>query len=138
MGAAVLLVMIRKGESKLLSSNFLFLVALVLAAVGILLWLGSYRNHAAFWEDYYAKEIARQIDLADSGSIVELDLTQALVVATRNHKDPYSLVSIDNEHNRVIVSLREGGARSFMFFSDVEVVNEGIRLPENRIRLRLT
>lgn len=134
-----------RGESELLrTKNIVPLIAVLLFFVGALYWVSSYRDHAAFWEDFYAKEIARQINLADSGTVLELDVTKALSIAEKNRKNPQSLFSIDNDANRVIVSLREGGGRSYRFFNDVEVINENVQLlsgggtsPINHLRLRI-
>ena len=134
-----------RGESELLRTNILFIIIVILFFLGTLYWVNSYRNHAAFWEEFYAKEIARQIDLADSGTVLELDVTQATLIAERTRRNPASLFSIDNDKNLVIVTLREGGGRSFHFFTDVTVINDNIQLlgggaqpPLNQLRLRIT
>lgn len=135
-----------RGESELLrTKNLIPIITVLLFFIGALYWVSSYRNHAAFWEDFYAKEIARQIDLADKGTILEIDVTRALSVAERSKKDPRSLFSIDNNDNRVIVSLREGGGRSYRFFNTADVVNENVQLlsgrgasPINHLRLRIS
>lgn len=137
--------MYKRGESELLrTKNLLPLIIVVLFFAGTLYWVSSYRNHAAFWEDFYAKEIARQIDLADSGTVLELDVTKAISIAEKNGKDFNSLFSIDNENNKVLVSLRSNGGRSFRFFNDVDVVNDNVQLLSgggpvivNHLRLRI-
>lgn len=118
-------------------NEVLIISLLLLFSVGTLYVVNGYRNNASLLEEFYAAELARQIDLAEPGTVLEFDVTSALVVAERSQKDPYSLFSINSEGNRVIVSLREGGGHSFSFFRDVEVVNEGVSLPGNVLRLRV-
>ncbi len=126
-----------RGESLLQNEWIMILIALLLCVGGLFL-ANSYRNNASLWEEFYAAELARQINLAEPGTELVFDVTTALNVAGEARKDPQSLFYFDNEKNLVVVSLREGGGHSFSFFTSVEVVNEGVALPGNTLRLRIT
>lgn len=128
----------KRGEGELLRNTILSLCVVLIFFVLALTGIVSYRNHAALWEDFYAKEIARQIDLAEPGTLLQLDVTKALGIAEKSKKNPYSLFSIDDAQNLVIVSLRDGGGRSFHFFNNAEVVDQGVRLPENHLYLLIS
>lgn len=134
-----------RGESKLLSMNVLVGIIVLLFFAGSLYWINGYRNHAAFWEDFYAKEIARLIDVSEPNNELFIDVTQATRIAARENVDLTTLFLFDNEHHTVTVRLAPHSARSFSFFKNVTVINEGVDLfaggvqpPVNRLHLRIT
>jgi hypothetical protein len=88
----------------------------------LLLFVYGYKDGAAFWEDFYAKEIAYLINKAEPGTDVNLDVTRISEIALDNGKEIGKIVSINNVKNTVTVSLRNAKGTSFRYFNDVDII----------------
>lgn len=89
----------------------------------VMFWfVNSYSNGAAFWEDFYAKEIVRMINGAEVGMEFKIDVTPLAVAAFKLNKPIKDTISVDNVNNKVVVSSRLGTGTSFGFFNDVDVI----------------
>ena len=92
-------------------------------------WLIGFSDNAAFWEEFYAKEIVRIIDSADPGQEVFLDMTKATALAVSEGVSKSEIVIFDNVQNRVRVKLTNDGGTHFAFFNDVDIVNWRLEIP---------
>lgn len=96
---------------------------------------GNLKN-AAFWEEFYAKEIARVIDLSESRDVISLDITQATKIAQKNGKDvskAEELFSFDEIQGTVVVSLRQGTGTSYSYFMNRSLDSYRIELISGEI-----
>ncbi len=118
----------KRGEGILYDNlifTFLFLVFFML----MFYFVTGYQDSATYWEDFYAKQISLQINKAQPGSEITLDVTELAVIAIKNGKNYREIISVDNVNNRVSISVRNGAGTSFTFFKDLDVVEPRIEVP---------
>lgn len=116
-----------KGELNLLDWNFAYLIIFLLFFVSLFFFVNSNKDNAAYWEDYYAKEIALVIDRANPGENYEIDVTKAINIASRN-KNADRIFDFDNVKKEVIVNLGEGYGTRYRFLNDVTVSDWNVEL----------
>ena len=122
-------------QGELLVGTTVFVIVVVLFAVGMLAAVWKYSHGAAFWESFYAKEIARVVNSAEQGDEVVLDVHTATEIAQKNGVKGGALRSIlrfDGARREIVVSLRATGATRFSYFNDVVIVEP--RIEEERGR----
>lgn len=117
----------------------LHIIILGMFASFIFVFIHHQENGTAFWEDYYAKEIARVIDMAKPGDEINFDIHKATAVAKNNDFNFNSIVRFDNKKKEVIVKLSNFGETRFSYFNDVDVENLGIELgvPTNVLHFKI-
>jgi hypothetical protein len=106
-----------------LMNNAIYIILLVIFAIGMIAFIYSKANSAGSYEDYYAKEIARAIDMAKPGDYFTIDV-QALTEIAKDNKVALGvkeLFSFDNENDEVCVKLSRTGKSCFYFFNNVDV-----------------
>ena len=129
----------RKGEKNELV--FSTVVYLIFAAAFVFL-LGAFvfqqMNGAGVWEDFYAKEIVKVINLAQQGDEINLDIHKGSVIGKKNEVNFNEMFKIDNEKNEVCVRLSAGRKSCYSFFNDVDVAWEvKLGVPENVLVLKI-
>src|SRR3989344_8693837 len=91
----------KKGDTNTWVS-FSFLIISVVFIIAFVIFIRRQMNGAAVWEDYYAKEIVKVINLAKPGDVIELNVHQGTVSAKKNNVNTYGdLFRIDNTHKEV-------------------------------------
>ena len=128
MVAKVLMKMNNKAESNL-TSNLIFLILLALF-IGVMgLFLYAQNSGAAVWEDYYAKEIVKLINMAEPGDEIVLDIQKGTEIAGSENVGSFSeIIEFKSQINTVCVKLSPGGQTCYEYFNDVDVVNYEIKL----------
>ena len=131
----------RKGDegADFIWDNFIYIIALVILIGGTFLLINHYQNGAAIWEDYYAKEIVRIIDLGCPGDEITLDVHKATEIAKKNRVNFDNIFILDNVKNEVCVKLSPGKITCYYFFNDVNVeeIGNGLHLDfsyEDKVR----
>ena len=120
--------------SNTLISTVVGIIAIATVVAGISIFLVSQKNAAAVWEDYYAKEISRVINLALPGDEISLDVTKAFGIATKSQvRSQSEIFTFDNPNNEVCVKLAPSRKTCYPFFNDVDVINYEI-LPVGDIK----
>lgn len=99
-----------------------FSILVILFFTGIYFFISNQRNNAAYWEDFYAKEVGFLINSGKSGDVIYLDVTKATTIANKHKISAYDIFTFDNVDNYVSVHLSEGSAARFYFFNDVDVI----------------
>ncbi len=123
--------------------NIVYLIILIIFFVGMLAFVYSKMNGAAVWEDYYAKEIVKVIDLSKPGDEIVLDVHKATEIAQKNKVDFESIFKFDNIKNEVCVKLSAGRASCYGYFNNVDVaITSGNKLiflaePVNRLHISI-
>ena len=125
----------KKGEVSedwdLLQENIAYIVLVVLFVLGIFLSVNNYRNGAAVWEDFYAKEIAKLVDLSAPGTEITLDVQTATEIAQKSGVRSFSdIFSFNNEKNEICVKLSASGSTCYSYFNNVKAytVGEPVRI----------
>ena len=118
----------RRGTGESLQSTIAYTLAFLAFFVPLSIYISTSQHNAGYWEDYYAKKLALILDRASPGQELYLDVTEATRVAASNGKSPYDIFVFDNVNREVIVSLKQGSATRFSFFSNVTVVDPTVQL----------
>ena len=107
-----------------LEYNVVHIILFIIILGPTLMFANSQREGALLWEDFYAKEVARIIDISEPGTEARIDVTKAVEVAQkRNLKEKKEIFDFNNVENEVIVRLRRDGATGFKFFNNIDVVD---------------
>ena len=126
--------------SSFLTSNVVYILLTVLFLIFILAVISQNRNGAGVWEDYYAKEIARAVDLTKPGDEVSMDIHYASVIAQKNgFMDFQRMVRFDNAAHEIIVQLRTSGNSHFSYFNDVNITDARVEVgvPTNVLKFKV-
>lgn len=122
-------VMNRKGVGPgIVGWELAYVVLAVLFLVGMVYFVSGYKDKATIWEDFYAKEIVKVVDLAEPGDEVYLDVTKATKLAKKSGKSFSEIFIFDNAVGKVTVSLRQNSGKSFNYFNNVTVFEPKIEL----------
>lgn len=106
----------------LFTGNLVYLIILVVFLLFMFSIIGSYANGAAFYEDFYAKEITKIINKAEPGMEFKIDVTPLARAASKNQKPIEDIIFVDNVNNKIIASARIGSGTSYGFFKDNDVL----------------
>jgi len=124
------LVLLRMNKiGKVLKLNFvkLFFLAIVVGLLSLFVW--QQMNGAAIWEDYYAKEVAKVINLAEPGDEIILDVHRATEVAKKNKVESFSRTfQFSNLENEICVKLGRGKKTCYFYFNNVDIVDIELKL----------
>jgi hypothetical protein len=133
----------KKAKTNLLMNNLTFLIILVVFFVGMMAFVYTKSNGAYVWEDYYAKEIAKIIDLAKPTENVVIDVQKATQVASSNKVPFEGIFSFNNEKGLVCVKLSKGSPGCFSYVNNVTVTYETpgkwiyLAEPTNRLHFKI-
>ncbi|MBI2632236.1 hypothetical protein HYW75_04485 [Candidatus Pacearchaeota archaeon] len=133
----------KKGEGDfggLLTENVIYLLLLVIFAVLMFFAVNGFKNSTAIWEDYYAKELTKVIDLSHLGEEIEIDVQKATEIAKKNgFRDFREIFNFDNLKNEVCVKLKEGRKTCYFYSKEVDIIDRDLRLgvPGNVLNFRI-
>ncbi len=110
--------------------NAIYLIVLVLFFMGMFVFLQQQTNGAGVWEDFYAKEIAKTVNLAKPGDEIKLDVQKATIVAKKSKVDSFNhLFEFDNVNSKVCISLNRGGRKTcYSYYNNVDIIDYKIDL----------
>jgi len=119
----------KKADTVVLETTIFLVLNIVFVAL-LLIFVYTAKEGAFIYEQIYAKQIALLIDNAEPNMTVGLDIGKAVEIAKKNNKPLDEIVMLDNNENKVTVSLSSRGGHSFRYFSDydIEVKNAGLML----------
>lgn len=133
----------KKGEGDfggLLQENVIYLLLLVIFGVLMFFAVNGFRNSTAIWEDYYAKELTKVIDLSQAGEEIEIDVQKATEIAKKNGFRGYSeIFNFDNLRNEICVKLKEGRKTCYYYNKEVDIVDRDLMLgvPSNVLKFKI-
>lgn len=108
--------------AEMLSDNVIFVIFLLAFLMTMSFYIGNFNNNAAFWAEYYAKEITNQVNLAQIGDTLEIDVEQGTKIAINNQVESKSeIFNFDNEENKFCVKLSRGRQTCNYYFNNVLV-----------------
>ena len=96
----------------------------------IMLWyVLAQQSGGAFFEDYYAKEISKVVNLAKPGDEVTLDVHEGTVIARDNLVPTFSEMFVfNNAKNEICVKLTKGRKSCYNYYNNVDIVDVNIIL----------
>lgn len=116
-------------KANILVENIIFIVLNVLFLTILVIFLFSKTGSAAVLEESYAKQIALLIDSAKPGTVIHLNMEDAIDMAEKEGLNTGNIVI--KSDNVITVKLRERGGYSYSFFNDVGVdVNQDVEHKE--------
>jgi len=104
-----------------LVENVIFVVLTLVVFAILIVFVSVQGNSAAIQEEKLCKQIVLLIDAAQSGTLIELDISKKLNIARKNNINKRDFVGIDNDNNLVIVKLRQDGFYDYAFFNDLDI-----------------
>jgi hypothetical protein len=130
----------KHGASDLLSGTLLYVILVVLFAIGLFSVIQKESNSADSWEELYVKELALLLNQARPGDVYTIDIQKASEIAVKNGiKDTRYIIRFDGKTREVVVQLHQGGETRFSYFNDVVVADSTIELgrPRNTLSFRV-
>lgn len=127
----------KKRGSTLLLSTIIFLVLNLLIFTTVFLFVRNIGNGSLVYEQGYAKTIALAIDKARPGMEINLSFSKGVEIAEKNkisEEGMKNLVRVDNQKNKVLVSLSSRSMYSMEFFTDYYIETE---IKKDRLILRV-
>ena len=113
--------------SETLWDNAIYFILAVIFFSGLMYYILNQKNGASIWEDYYAKEISRVINLAKPGDVITLDIHKATEIAQKNKLSSNSeIFTFDNKNNEICVKLSLGRKKCYSYFNNVDIINQRI------------
>lgn len=127
-------------RAEILMSHVIYIILVVLFAAGIFYVIAQQKNGAAIWEEFYAKEISRIINLAKPGDEILLNVQKATEIARKNELRSFSeLFQFNNPENEICVKLSPGRKTCYSYFNEVDVTEVELKLgiPENYLYFKI-
>ena len=121
----------KKGEQDiggLLWDNIIYLILVALFVFGMFAFVQQQRNGAGIWEDYYAKEITKMIELSSAGDEIEINVQKGSEVAKENRVSFSEIFVFDNVKNEICVKLNIGRKTCYFYNKDVDIINPELKL----------
>ncbi len=125
----------RGSTSELLMDNIIFIILTVLFLSLFLVVVYKQRDNVVAWEEYYAAELSRILNMAKPGDVIEFDVQKATEIAVDKSVPVESIFSFDNEKNRIYVKLSPSGKSYYEFFNEVDVSAEIISGHETGVNI---
>ena len=130
----------RGDASGFLADNAIYLVLTAVFLVSLLVLLFQQSNGAASWEDFYAKEITKMINLAEPGDEIWINVQKGTEAAFDNGVSLNAdIFEFNNERNEICIHFAKKGQSCYFFINDVDVVEKDLKLgvPENVLRIKI-
>ena len=113
----------------LIMSNVVYFILTALFVIGLSVFVFGQMNGSGVWEEFYAKEIVKVINLAEPGDEITLDVHRGTVIAKENEVRSYSdMFRIDNANNEICVRLSSSRRTCYSYFNDVDVMDWKVEL----------
>ncbi len=127
------------GMNELVMNNIIYLIFIALFVISLGAFVFNQVDGAAVWEDYYAKEITKVINLASPGDEIVLDVHRGTEIGRGNGVESFNdMFRIDNGDNEVCVRLSSTRRTCYNYFNDVDVEWElRLGVPVNLLKLKV-
>jgi hypothetical protein len=125
------------GAADVLESNAIYIIILIVF-IAMFAFVYTKMNGASLWQDFYAKDTAKIIDLAKAGDEITIDMQKATEVARSNKINDFNdLFSFDD--SEMCVKLSQGSASCFAYFNDVLIadVKPELGVPGNVLHFKV-
>ncbi len=105
----------------------IYTILLVIFVVPLTIFVYQNMNGASVWEDFYAKEIARVVNLAEIGDEFTLDVHKATEIGRKNEVPFSEMFNFRNEKNEICIRLSRGRT-CYDYFRDVDIADISLDL----------
>jgi len=125
-----------KKAINILIKNVIQTILLAIFAAFLYATINSYMYNAQSYEDVYAKETARLINLANPKDVITIDIQKISEIARKNNIVSFNdIMSYDNEKNEICYKLSQGRRTCYPYFNDVKIGKVETRLaaPTNKL-----
>lgn len=110
----------QKKSETLLMEYLVFILLIVIFAVGVSAAVIRVGGHTGLHEQILAKQLALVINKAESGMKVEIDLTHYYNILQKN-KFSDTMIMIDNDNKVITARLIDGKGFSYNYFNEVTI-----------------
>jgi len=116
-----------KGKSGLIESGVIFIILNIIFFILLSVFIFNMSGNELVYEQTYSKQVALIVDSAKPNMSVSIDVTKINEIAKENEKNIEEVFFVDNENNKIIVSLNKKGGYEYRYFSDynVSLSNDG-------------
>lgn len=121
----------KAGINEIVMNNFVYFIIVILFIIGLWVFVSGQMNGAAVWEDFYAKEITRVVNLAEPGQEIELDVHRGSEIGKKNEVPFSEMFRFNSVENEICVRLSESRRSCYNYFNDVSVVESELVLIGN-------
>ncbi len=133
----------KKAEyGEILKNNavYLILVFIFLATMFGFIW--HQMNEAAVWEEFYAEEISKIINLAQPGDNITINAQKATEIAVKNEvRSRSEIFQFNNLENEICVKLSPGKKTCYYYFNNVDIINYKLKIgivEENTLNFQIS
>lgn len=121
-------------SGEILIKQVIFITLNILVGVFLIVFLIRFGTGELEKEQVYAKKIAMIIDSAKPGTLVVLNVADAVEVVKKNKLNESEMFKIDSEKNLVITKFGRYKSYEFVFFSGLDV---NLTLAGNNLNINL-
>ena len=117
----------KKAQNDEIFEVAIYTILLVIFVVPLSIFVYQNMNGASVWEDFYAKEIARVVNLGEAGDVIKLDVHKATEIGRKNDVPFSEMFNFRNEKNEICVRLSRGRT-CYDYFNDIDVIDISLDL----------
>jgi len=119
----------KRGDiSDVLFENAIYIILAVVFTIGMFLFVWQQSNGAAIFEQYYASEITKAINMAQPGDKVSIDVQKATEIASNNKITDFNQIfSFFNSKNELCIKLSRGRATCMNYYNNVDILNVNMK-----------
>lgn len=120
----------KKGDKNdIVMSTVIYLVLLLMFVIPLSMFVFGQVNGAGIWQDFYAKEISRVVNLADVGDEIVLDVHKGSVIGIENGVESFSdMFRFNSKDKEICVRFSNSKRTCYGYFNDVSISNAGLVL----------
>lgn len=125
-----------KKASNILIGNVMQIILLAVFTAFLYSTISSHMYNAQSYEDMYAKETARLINLANPKDVIVINIQEISEIAKKNNLASFDdIMSYDNEENEVCYKLSQGRETCYPYFNDIKIekVETKLAAPTNKL-----
>ena len=105
-------------------NNLIYIVIVLITFSLAYASLSMYKNGTAVWQEYYADEVRKAVELAEPGDMIVLDVQQAVAIAGRNKfSDREKMFSFNDATHEVCAQFDHRGRTCVYYFNNIKVEN---------------
>jgi len=110
-----------------LLGNLVYILIFLIILIGGIVAIGLMKRGAGSWADQTAKELTREINLAQPNQTVYFDAQRATEIAHSEGMPYNKIFEFDNANSRVCVTLSFGVKTCHTYFNNVDIISKGIK-----------
>jgi hypothetical protein len=113
----------KKAKTSMFLDQFIYIIIVTIFFAALLFFVVRAGSNATIYEQIYSKKIGLAIDKAKPGTNITLDVREMYKISKKN-KYEGGIIKIDNNDNKIIVTLVSGKGYTYRLFSDNDILWE--------------